>query len=728
MAAHGSGILEKVNAFVGTAGDHGQMYPAAERPFGLVKLAPDTYPGGVTGTAHAGYDYNDRSITGFSHLRFSGVGNAGVGGNLSVLPFLGALDGLKPETYHQAIDKKTETCSPGYYSIGLESGITAELTAASHVGVHRYLYPEHGDPALLIDFCRGFTPVRDAHCVVVNATEIAGEFTSEQMNACGWYRLFFWIRFQHPASSVELYPRYRNEASVRANVQGEGLVALARFNRRHARPLGIKVGFSAISTAQARRNIDREAPQWNFEKVRSEAAEAWESILSRIQVSGQDEHERLLYTFVYRACLSPFNMLDSLAFYMGDDGEVHRTREGHTFYHGWSVWDTYRTKFPLLTLVTPERMPNMMASLTETLDHRLGFLPGEEVFDSHGFAPVPNVRMDLSNTILLDAHVKGVGSPEPETVFNVMRAVADMEFAGERDRLGYVPRRPDTTCQYAYDNWAVVAMAEALGKTHERHPYYERSLYYRNVWDNALGFLRARDEQGEWLDFPKDPSVIEEKYVYEGSMWHWRWAVVHDIAGLIELFGGREPFIKELDYFFAHHLHNHGNEPGIHAPWMFAAAGRPWLSQQWVRRILTEPMRHCYGTHNALPEPYNGPAFRNVPDGLIPEMDDDDGCMSAWYVLSSMGLFPLCVGRPLYLLGAPLFEEVTVNAGTGRPFHIVSRKWGPDAWYVHAAKLNGKELASPWLSHEQVVSGGALELTLGNKPSHSWGVVDHSPW
>jgi len=728
MAPPLSGILQKVNPFVGTSGDRGQMYPGAEMPFGLIKLAPDTYPGALSGTAHSGYDYEDRSVVGFSHLRFSGVGNAGVGGNVSVLPLVAQPESLEPGAYRQPFRKESETCCPGYYSLVLESGIKAELTASHHVGVHRYLYPERGDPTLLIDLCRGFTPVRDAHCVLVNPTEIAGEFTAEQMNACGWYRLFFWIRFQHPASSIDLYPRYRNEMSVRANVHDEGLVVIARFNRRHTRPLGIKIGFSAISAAQARRNIDREAAGWHFELVREIAQDAWDTILRRLQVSGQDEHERLLHSFVYRSCLSPFQMTDSLACYMGDDGEVHRPPRDRVFYHGWSMWDTYRTKFPLLALITPELMPNMMLSLAETLDFRLGFLPGEELFDCHGYAPVPNVRMELSNVVLLDSHLKDVGSPEPEAAFNVMRAIADMEFAGDRDRLGYVPRRPDITCQYAYDNWAVLAMAEALGKSQERHPYYERSRYYRNVWDKSLRFFRARDEKGEWLDFPKDPSVIEEKYVYEGSMWHWRWAVVHDVPGLIELYGGSERFIRELDYFFAHDLHNHGNQPGIHAPWMFAAAGTPWLSQRWVRRILTEPMRHCYGTHNALPEPYEGPAFRNRPDGLIPEMDDDDGCMAAWYVLSSIGLFPLCVGRPLYLLGAPLFEEMTLETAAGTQFRIVCREWGPDAWYVHAAKLNGKTVSAPWLSHEQVVSGGILELTLGDKPSHGWGAVAKSPW
>ncbi|HOH33210.1 MAG: GH92 family glycosyl hydrolase [Candidatus Hydrogenedentes bacterium] len=728
MASKLSGILQKVNLFLGTSGDHGQMYPGAEMPFGFVKLAPDTFPGAVTGSAHAGYDYRDRAVTGFSHVRFSGVGNAGVGGNISVLPLVAIPSELTPEACRQPFVKESEQCWPGYYSLAFESGITAEFTATHHVGIHRYVYPAQGDHGVLIDFCRGFTPVRDAHCLVVSPTEIAGELTCEQMNACGWYRLYFWIRFQHPAASVELFPAYPNDSAVRASVAGEGLVALARLNRRHTQPLGIKVGFSAISVAQARRNIEHEAYGWDFEQCRAAAEQAWETILQRVQASGQEEHERLLYSLLYRSCLSPFNMTDSLDYYMGDDGEVHRAGEGRTFYHGWSTWDTYRTKFPLLALITPERMPCMMTSLAETLDQRLGFLPGEELFDCHGYAPVPNVRMELSNVVLLDAHTKGVGAPDPESVFAVMRAIANLEFSGDRDRLGYVPRRPDTTCQYAYDNWAVLAMAEALGKSQERYPYYERSLYYRNVWDPSAGFFRARDEQGLWLELPPDPAAIDEKHVYEGSMWQWRWAVVHDIAGLVELLGGPSRFLKELSGFFEKNLHNHGNQPALHAPWLFAAAGAPWLSQRWVRRILTEPMHHRFGTHNALPQPYEGPAFRNTPDGFIPEMDDDDGCMAAWYVLSSIGLFPICPGRPLYLVGAPLFEEFSLETAAGKPFRIVARDWGPNAWYIQSAKLNGQPLLVPWLPHDQVASGGLLELTLGAKPNREWGAGVKSPW
>ena len=534
----------------------------------------------------------------------------------------------------------------------------------------------------------------------MSPTEIAGELTCEQMNACGWYRLYFWIRFQHPAASVELFPAYPNDSAVRASVAGEGLVALARLNRRHTQPLGIKVGFSAISVAQARRNIEHEAYGWDFEQCRAAAEQAWETILQRVQASGQEEHERLLYSLLYRSCLSPFNMTDSLDYYMGDDGEVHRAGEGRTFYHGWSTWDTYRTKFPLLALITPERMPCMMTSLAETLDQRLGFLPGEELFDCHGYAPVPNVRMELSNVVLLDAHTKGVGAPDPESVFAVMRAIANLEFSGDRDRLGYVPRRPDTTCQYAYDNWAVLAMAEALSKSQERYPYYERSLYYRNVWDPSAGFFRARDEQGLWLELPPDPAAIDEKYVYEGSMWQWRWAVVHDIAGLVELLGGPSRFLKELSGFFEKNLHNHGNQPALHAPWLFAAAGAPWLSRAGSthsHRTHASPFRHP----QRAPATLRGPAFRNTPDRFIP-----DGRRRRMHgrLVCLVGLFlsaPEASGRRTTVRGV-------AETAAGKPFHIVA-DWG----LARCIQSANSTISPCWFRGcpRPGASGGLLELT-----------------
>ena len=719
--------LDQVNLFVGTAGDHGQLYPGVERPFGYVKLSPDTFPGAVTGTAHGGYDYNDRRILGFSHLRFSGVGCEGVGGNVLLLPTLNG-NAWDPDEYALPYAKDSETAEPGYYSAVLgEPGIHAELTASNHVGCHRYTFPDEGVPHVLIDLGRGFTPVRDAHCVVLNNREIAGELTANQMYSCGWYRVFFVIRFDQDFDGAQIRPQNRDTALVGRNGPNGALAALCRFPRLNGTPLHVQVALSPISIEDARESLKHETPEWDFDGVRKACRAAWAECLGRIDVSGPSEYEALFYTHLYRSCLSPFDATSPKNRYMGVDGQVH-TADGYTHYDGWSLWDTYRTKFPLLTLTEPARMRDMAASLTNMLTRRRTQVPWDIFFDGHGFSAVPTTRIELANVILADAHQKGIRLVDPEATYAVMADIARMEFAGERDRLGYVPRSPAVTCEYAYDNWAAAEMAKALGREADHAEFAQRATYHRNVWDPDLRFLRARDEAGNWLEFPQDPTDVDETYIYEGSMWHWRWAVVHDVPDLVRLMGGHDRFIADLTYFFENDLHNQGNEPGIHAPWMFAAAGAPWLSQQWVRTILTEPMRHRFGTHNLLRRPYEGVCFRNTPDGLIPEMDDDDGCMAAWYVFSAMGLFPVCVGRPYYAVGMPLFEETVIHSASGRDLRIAVKNWAPNHWYIQSASLNGEAFARPWIGHQEIVEGGELVFEAGPDPCPGWGADRALPW
>jgi predicted alpha-1,2-mannosidase len=717
---------EYVNLFIGTAGDHGQLYPGAEMPFGLVKLAPDTFPSAVTGSAHAGYDYADRRIMGFSHLRFSGVGNRGVGGNVLLLPRWNP-DVLDPASYSAPYAKGSERASPGYYRVVLsEPGIEVELTATEHVGVHRYTFSGDAERYVLVDLGRCFTKTRHAFCSVLDQQELVGELTCEQMRPFGYYRVFFSIQFQRPWENVRHYPESR-AAGIGALGEDGTLVALTRFVGASAEPLLVKVGLSSISIDQARRQVEHEAPGWDFDAVRLRCQEAWSETLARIEVAGEREHMELFYTHMYRSCLSPFNVTSSAGTYMDKDGEVHPARD-LVRYNGWSNWDTYRTKFPLLALIAPGRMVGMMGSLTDTLARTLALDPDLPRGEVRGFHPVPTVRLDMSNIVLLDAYQKGIQPPDPEAAYDVMREIACREFPPELDRLGFVPRRPDRTCEFAYDNWAVSEMARALGRDDDARLFTSRGGYYRNVWDPDLKFFRARDKDGNWLAFPDDPAAVHEVFVYEGSMWHWRWAVVHDLGDLVRLFGGRKRFIEQLTHFFDHDLHNHGNQPGIHAPWLFAAVGAPWLSQKWVHRILTEPMTQRYGTHGFLPEPFRGRIYRAEPEGFIPEMDDDDGCMAAWYVFSSMGLFPLCPGRPRYVVGAPLFEEIVMHHPSGRDFRIATSRPDTNSWYIQSARLNGQEFDRPWLAHQELTAGGLLELKLGPRGNTTWGTTDRMPW
>jgi predicted alpha-1,2-mannosidase len=725
--------VDQVNLFIGTAGDHGQLYPGPETPFGMVKPSPDTWSGTMTGTAHAGYDYNDTELLGFSHLRFSGVGNMGIGGNILLLP-MPAGGVTDPEQYHTPIDKESEVAEAGYYDVTFsDAGIRAELTATDHTAVHRYTFPLGVTPHVLVDLMRGFRPgrpaglppVRDAHCLVTGPDEILGEVTANGMSAWSWYRVFFCIRFDRHFREIRLYPEDGGARFVNADRDGK-LAAVARF-AESPEPLVVRVALSHISMGQARRTLNDETADSDFDCVRARCRADWAKVLNQIQVTGPLEYRELLHTHLYRACLSPFNVTSKRGSFMGDDQVVHRARN-HVQYNGWSLWDTYRTKFPLLTLVQPERMADMVESLVRSLEQRMSLMPDERFPELTGFLPCPTVRMELANVVLLDAHRKGITTSDPRATFQVMKEIALNGFPPESGGPDWVPGRPDLTCEYAYDNWAAACMAEILEQKETAAFFHKRGRFYHNVWDDEIRFFRGRDAAGNWLEFPEDPAAVVEDHVYEGSMWHWRWNIVHDIAGMTQCMGGRQAYLEALTYFFENNLHNHGNEPGLHAPWLFAAAGAPWKSQQWVRRILTEEMTQRYGTHDFLPEPVHRRIYSNSPDGFIPEMDDDDGCMTAWYVLSAIGLFPVCPGRPKYALGLPIFEETTLETTSGRPFHIRVRNYGPENGYIQSAWLNSQRIDRAWLRHDEIMAGGELLLNAGPEPRREWGAEEHPPW
>jgi len=305
-----------------------------------------------------------------------------------------------------------------------------------------------------------------------------------------------------------------------------------------------------------------------------------------------------------------------------------------------------------------------------------------------------------------------------------MRQEALAQLPEELAKIGYKPKRPDQTLEYAYDDWCVAQMAKALGKEVDFQKFMKRAVFYHNIWDAQLGFFRSRAADGSWLEFP-DPTVIDETYVYEATMWQWRWFVLHDIPGLIKLCGGREGFVEQLDNFFSNDLYNQGNQPDLQAPFLFNYAGAPWLTQKWVHKILAEPMVQKYGTHDFLPEPSAGRIFTNQPKGYLLEMDDDCGCMAAWYVLAAIGLFQVTPGLPVYQIVSPLFEKVTLKLDErfypGSTFTIKANNLSDKNIYIQSAHLNGNEYNKPWIWHQDIVNGGTMVYEMGPVPNKSWG-------
>jgi len=327
-----------------------------------------------------------------------------------------------------------------------------------------------------------------------------------------------------------------------------------------------------------------------------------------------------------------------------------------------------------------------------------------------------------------DAYFKGISDIDIKDVYPYLKREALWQMPERFDTIGYIPARPDLSGEYSWDNWCVAQIAKDIGNNDDYEYFMKRAQYWKNSWDPEIRYFRARAADGTWLDFPDDPSENREKYNYEGSKWHWRWNVKHDVPGLMEKFGGRDSFLKELRYYFENDLHSQGNQPAIHAPFLFNYAGAPWQTQKWVRKILTEPMVQLYGTHGFFPEPIYDRIYKATPDGYLREMDCDYGCMAAWYNMSAMGLYQVCPGNPVYQLSSPIFDKVTISLDNsvykGKKFVIVANNLDKENIYIQSAKLNGADFNRSWISHDEIIKGGTLVLEMGEEPATDWGTGD----
>ncbi len=690
-----------VDPFIATADDHGQLYPGATVPFGMVKLSPDTYPGAVTGHAHAGYDYNDSLLLGFSHVRVGGMGCRGEGGNILVTPRRERLP-LRPQLLAVPFLKSTERAEPGYYAVETAESVRVQLTCTAHVGLHRYTFGGGKPRWLLLDLGRGFTPIVSSRVVVRGDGTVLGRVVAR--HNCGrsdTYAVSFAAEFR--PGPEKMFGWTDSVYVARPESLSGAHVGLAlRFGPVDGAVL-VKVALSAISPEQALKDLHLELPGWDFAAVREAAWLAWNELLGRVEVEGTDEDKTLFYTGLYRSCTMPFNTTSSDGTYRGTDGRVHEA-QGHVHYDTYSIWDTFRTKYPLLSLVAPDYLHDIVCSLVDLYR------------DGGRQWPFLDVRHEHTGAILLDAYRKGITDFDVATAYEGMKHDALAQLPARWEKLGYIPKRPDRTLEAAYDDWCVAEMARLLGRLEDAARFSRRAGFYRNVWDDSLRFFRARDANGNWLPFPTDPTAIDETYVYEGSMWQWRWFVLHDVPGLIRLFGGPQAFVEELRTFFDRDLYNHGNQPDLHAPFLFNFAGAPHLTQDVVHKILTQPMTQRYGTHGFLRHPVHRRIYRPTPDGFIPEMDDDCGTMWAWYVLSAMGLYQVCPGEPVYQITTPLFRKVVLHLDAwgrpGRVFRIERRGSFADGPTIREARLNGKRLDRMEIPHSAIVQGGKLELRM----------------
>src|SRR5690349_5790835 len=681
-------LTRYVDPFIGTGG-HGHTYPGATMPFGMVQLSPDTRLTGWDGCS--GYHYSDHIIYGFSHTHLSGTGISDYG-DVLLMPTVADV-GLKNHEYAASFNHHNETARPGYYSVKLDNGVLAELTATLRAGFHRYTFPSQSNTHNVIVDLSHRDRVLDSHLRVVDATHIEGFRRSS-----GWARdqiIYFVAEFSQPLRDVTIYVDDR--AIEGRYARSTNLKSVFRFGAQNTGTLLVKVGVSAVSIEGARKNLAAEIPNWDFDKVTIDANTAWNYQLNKIQVSGPQPQLKTFYTALYHSMLAPNLFMDIDGQYLGRDFKPHHA-EGFDYYTVFSLWDTFRAAHPLYTIIDQKRDDDFIKTFLAQYQQG-GRLPVWELAANEtdtmiGYHAVP---------VIADAVAKGIRGFDPELAFAAMKHSAELD----RDGLtayrnhGFIETSENResvskTLEYAYDDWCIAQVALALGHRDDYVRYMQRAQFYRNLFDSQSGFIRPRNNGG-WVS-PFDPREVSFAFT-EANSWQYTFFVPQDVVGLISLMGGKRQFARKLDEMFAAESkttgreqaditgligqYAHGNEPSHHIAYLYDYAGEPWKTQQRVRQIMDN-------------------FYAPQPDGLIG--NEDCGQMSAWFVLSAAGFYPVTPGSQTYAIGSPLFPEMRFNFENGKSFTIKTRDVSDRNVYVQSATLNGKPYNKSFLLHEDLMS------------------------
>jgi len=640
-----------VNLFIGTSGDNGQVDPGATVPFGMVRVCPDSDP-----RSHAGYDYSVDRISGISVNRLSGVGCSGAGGNFSIKP--------AAQNFDLKILKQTEKAAPGYYETMFNNGVKAELTATNNVAVGRYTFPKELEVFLIFNPGSSFERVIEEKHQLVSDTELEGYVLSANVCGRGQYKLYFNLKTDQPFKVV-------NDADRK--------MALS-FGKSDAKPVEFRIAVSSVSiTAAAKEN--QLTSSKSFREIKSTAAKLWEKKLSKIRVEGGSMDDRaIFYTSLYRVYLSPALVTSSDGQYPGTDGKIHKAA-GFEYYSSWSLWDSYRTKFPLLVLMEPDAMSDMSQSLVRL------YQTGKVNWSTESEA-TPSVRTEHAVILLLDAYRKGIKGIDFRVCYP--------QLCWEASELPM--NSPDQKLESSTDLWALAQIADLIGEKQDAQKYQTQSeKLFSETW------------QQEFMKIDATFTKMGGNGLYQGTRWQYRWAVPQYLDKM-KTWCSTDTLRKQLDYFFDNHFFNQGNEPDIHVPFLFNQLGAPDKTRQIVHALLTKEIIHKYGGNAEFKTAYMGRAFKNAPEGYMPEMDEDDGTMGAWYVFSAMGLYPLIVGEPVYEITSPLFDRVTIKPEHGKSFTIKTRNRKSTSDPVKEVLLNGQKYGLWQLPHEKVMEGGVLEF------------------
>ncbi len=710
-------LIDYVNPFIGTGG-HGHTYPGATLPFGMMQLSPDT---GIEGWDWcSGYHYSDNTIMGFSHTHLSGTGATDYA-DILFMPTVGNLKFLpgskeKPEEgYRSRFKHENETATPGYYSVYLDDyKVKAELTVSIRAGLHKYTFPKTANANIIIDLKHGLDSGSDAMIKFVGMNKVEGMRKSH-----GWakeHTVYFAAEFSRPFSNygtvVDENLNDNNKEAAGKNVKG-----YVRFATNNGEAVLVRIGISAVSIEGARKNLNKEIPDFNFERIKDEAEKIWEKELNRIQIEGGDEDQKtIFYTALYHTLITPNLFTDVDGKYFGMDGKIHTTK-GFDYYTVFSLWDTFRAEHPLFTIIDQKRAGDFVKTILAKYDE-IGLLPVWELASNEtwcmiGYHSVP---------VIFDAYMKGIRGFDAKSALEAMKVSAERSQHGQklyRER-GYIPADKENesvskTLEYCYDDWCIAQMAKAIGAKEDYDKYNQRSLFYKNLFDKSTGFMRGKMSDGSWIT-PFEPKAVTQQYT-EANAYQYNFFVPHDIKGMIDLYGGDENFVRKLDDLFAESdklegrfqpdisgligQYAHGNEPSHNFAYLYNYAGAPWKTQERIRGIMSE-------------------LYSSKADGLCG--NDDCGQMSAWYVFSAMGFYPVTPGQNTYAIGSPIFDKVTINLENGKKFIISTKNNSGQNKFIQIASLNGTAYNHSYITHEQIMDGGEFVFVMNDRPNKSWGV------
>ncbi len=708
-----AGFSKYVDPFIGTGG-HGHTFPGPTMPFGMVQLSPDTRLKGWDGCS--GYHYSDKKIYGFSHTHLSGTGCSDYG-DILLMPTVGKPQ-FSNKKYSSGFKKESEKASAGYYTVFLDKPkVKVELTATTRTGLHKYTFPKSSSANIILDLThRDF--VKQGEINITGNNEVSGKRVSK-----AWADnqiVYFVIQFSKPFAKSGIakadLPAGRQGAANTNSKHDTGslLKAFVGFETTEGEVIYAKVGISAVSVEGARKNLNAEQPAFDFDKTLADAKAAWNKELSKIDAESKEENVlRTFYSSMYHAMIPPNIYSDVDGKYRGRDFEVHEAN-GFDYYTVFSLWDTYRTLHPLLTIIDKKRSSDFMNTFIREFQEG-GRLPVWELSSCEtwcmiGYHAIP---------VIAEAVMKDVTGFDVEKTYEAMKfsAMEDKNALKSYKENGYIKYLGDgqsvsRTLEYAYDDWCIAQVAKKLGKTEDYAYFTKRAQNYKNLFDPSTGFMRPRQDG---FMTPFDPYKVDHNYT-EGNAWQYSFYVPQDLSGQMKLLGGKEKLAAFLDTLFTTSSkltgkkqpditgligqYVHGNEPSHQIAYEYNYAAQPWKTQAMVRRIMNE-------------------MYRDQPDGL--SGNEDCGQMSAWYIFSALGFYPVCPGSDHYAIGSPVMDKATIRLETGKTFTVIANNNLKGNIYINSAKLNGVNYTRSYLNYTDIANGGTLELTMSAEPNKTWG-------